>query len=457
MRRWNPPLDIAVGIRRWTKSRLGVMLLSTSFTQHFRTMPTTLDLVGMSRYMIRVGAALGLCATSVCVSYAQPARNARPAPSVSGSDQQPGVVRLTPIRTIGSLDGPPEYAFGQLTEMAVDKRGRLYTYDQKDHQLRAYDAAGKFVAKIGRRGSGPGEYQSVVGLTVVADSFIATHDPSLARISLFAPSGKLYRTISEPRATTWGGASFFADNAGRVFVRISVRKPGAREGSEGHDATAGARFLGFDTNGRLVDSIPVAFPKLAKPQPRGFYLMLAEGGHMAFLPEPTVVPSPTGAIIAGTGETMRFSITPRTGAPRVVEEPWTPVALTSGERANWEQWATHMSMQDKGRFTYTIPSRKPAYNDIRVDLDGRIWVSVFAAAEKRDITPRAASDTRPLLVWRQRATFNVYSTAGAFLGRVELPPLQGLIQVAGDQLFAMGKGPDDEQIITVYRVSGLKR
>ncbi len=185
--------------------------------------------------------------------------------------------------------------------------------------------------------------------------------------------------------------------------------------------------------------------------------MLAEEGHMAFLPEPVVVPSPTGAIVSGTGETMRFSSTPRQGAPRVVEPPWTPVALTSGERANWAQWATYMSKQDDGRFTYTIPSRKPAFNDIRVDLDGRIWVSMFATAEKRDITPRAAGDKRPLLVWRQRATFDVYRTAGAFLGRVELPPLQGLIQVAGDQLFAMGKGPDDEQIITVYRVSGLKQ
>ena len=108
-------------------------------------MPTTLELVGMSRHMIRVGAALGLCATSVCVSYAQPAAKARPAPSVAASAQQPGV-RLTPIRTIGTLDGPPEYAFGQLGEIAADRRGRMYTYDQKDHQLRAYDAAGKFVA-----------------------------------------------------------------------------------------------------------------------------------------------------------------------------------------------------------------------------------------------------------------------------------------------------------------------
>ena len=116
-----------------------------------------------------------------------------------------------------------------------------------------------------------------------------------------------------------------------------------------------------------------------------------------------------------------------------------------------------MSAQGDGRFQYSIPTRKPAYNDITVDLNGRIWVTVFAAAEKRDIPPRAAGDKRPLPVWRLRATFDVYSATGNLLGRVMLPPLQGLIQVTGDQLFAMGKGPDDEQIITVYRMSGLKQ
>ncbi|MEP6832225.1 MAG: 6-bladed beta-propeller [Gemmatimonas sp.] len=369
--------------------------------------------------------------------------------------QQP-VVRLTPIRTIGTLEGPPEYAFGQLGEIAVDKTGRLYTYDEKDHQLRVYDAAGKFVAKIGRRGSGPGEYQGVVGIAIVADSFVAVHDPGNARITLFEPSGKLYRTISELRATSWGGASFFADNAGRVFVRIPVRRAGANPQSEGPGAMIGAEFLGFDTKGRLVDSIPVVFPQLAKPLVRTFTLMLAEGTHSAFVSFPRVVPAPNGSLVGGTGETMKFTITPRVGATRVVEQPWTPVALTSAERSNWEEWATYFSKQDEGRFTYSIPTKKPAYNDIKIDLNGRIWVSIFAPAEKRDIPQRAAGDKRPLLVWRQRATFDVYSPTGALLGRAVLPPLQGLIQATGDQVFAMGKGPDDEQIITVYRMSGLK-
>jgi len=217
-----------------------------------------LRLLRASRRVVLAGTALCACtrgerAFGTRALHAQPARNAGRARGPSTLDQ-PSVVRLTPLRTIGRLEGPPEYAFGELGEIAVDKRGRLFAYDEKDHQLRAYDAAGSFVTRIGRRGSGPGEYQGIVGLTIVADSFVAIYDPSLARITLFEPSGKLYRTISEPRATSWGGESFFADNAGRVFVRIPVRRPGASEMAEGEGATAGARFLGFDTKGRFVDS-----------------------------------------------------------------------------------------------------------------------------------------------------------------------------------------------------------
>ena len=90
--------------------------------------------------------ALWLCVTVVRAPYAQQSRNALQTGTRSAA-YQPPVVRLTPIRTIGTLERPPEYAFGQLDEIAVDRSGRLYTYDQKEHQLRAYDAAGKFVAK----------------------------------------------------------------------------------------------------------------------------------------------------------------------------------------------------------------------------------------------------------------------------------------------------------------------
>lgn len=369
----------------------------------------------------------------------------------------PVEVKLTPVRTIGALDGPPEYAFGELGEIAVDRRGRMFTYDHKDRLLRAYDAAGKFTGTIGRQGAGPGEYRGVAGLAVVADSFLATFDPSLARLTLFDGAGKLARTITETRATTWGDASFFADNAGRAYVRIPIRRPGAGEQMEGEGIVIGARYLGYDTRGRLVDSISVTLPRLSKPQPRGFYIMLPEGGHMAFQPEPTIAPSPDGSIVSGTGETMRFTVTPRTGPVRVVEPAWKPVELTNAEHANWMQWATYMSARDNGRYTYTIPRVKPAYNGIKVDADGRVWVSIFAVAERRDIPPRAPGDKRPLLVWRQRATYDVYDLKGAYLGRVALPHGQSLIQAVGDQLWAMGKGPDDEQLIKVYRMSGMGR
>ncbi|MCC6244870.1 MAG: 6-bladed beta-propeller [Gemmatimonadaceae bacterium] len=361
-------------------------------------------------------------------------------------------LRLEPVQTIGALDGPPEYAFGELSTVVVDRRGRVYTYDEKDHQVRAYDANGRFFTTVGRKGGGPGEYRFVADMVILSDSLLVVFDPSSARLTVFAPSGKLVRTISEPRANSWGGKMLFASPQGRVFVRVSVRGAKSSLSESESRAALGARYLGFDVTGRLVDSVNAAFPRTVAPRPRSFYLMLAEGGHSAFQPSPTMVAAPDGSIIAGTGESMRFSVTPRQGPVRVIDRPWIAVALDRAERANWQAWAAYFSKQDGGRYRYDIPSVKPAYHDLAIDATSRVWVSVFATAERRDLAARAANDARPLLVWRQRATYDVYELSGTYLGRVILPHGEAMLQAIGDHVWAMGKGPDDEQRIIKYRL-----
>jgi hypothetical protein len=361
---------------------------------------------------------------------------------------------LTKVFSVGQLDGPPEYAFGSIDGIAVDAKGRFYLFDDKDTQIRQYDASGKFLRPIGKKGKGPGEYSINGGMAVVADTLLGLYDPGSARITLFYPDGKVVRTILEPRATNWGDDSFFGDVRGRSYVRVPVLRPGAAmEEMEMPGVMRGSRYLGFDTRGTLVDSIDFAPLPLRKTPPRGYYLMLPEGSQSNFLPEATSAASPLGTIVQGTGESMRFVIVPPTGAVLVVERPWTPVPVGREESANWKAWSDYFNQRDRGeKYPYAIPATKPAYKSIDVDLDGRIWVSVYTAAEKRDIPPRAAGDKRPLLVWRQRATYDVYDPGGVYLGRVVLPWLTGMIEARGDNVWVMGKGPDDEQIITVYRM-----
>lgn len=78
-------------------------------------------------------------------------------------------VRLVEEFSVGQVDGPTEYAFGRLDRIAVAPGGAFYTYDANDTQIRRYDAKGKYANAIGRKGGGPGEYQSVAAMAVTRD------------------------------------------------------------------------------------------------------------------------------------------------------------------------------------------------------------------------------------------------------------------------------------------------
>jgi hypothetical protein len=104
------------------------------------------------------------------------------------------------------------------------------------------------------------------------------------------------------------------------------------------------------------------------------------------------------------------------------------------------------------RRTYDISRAKPAIRGLTSDHLGRIWVDVFVEAEKRDEPARPAGDARPLLTWKERTTYDVFSPAGAYLGRIQLPAQAVLLDVYQDRLLLRTKGQEGEDHVAVYRI-----
>jgi hypothetical protein len=157
-------------------------------------------------------------------------------------------VKLTQVWAIGQVDGPDDIAFGRVDNATVDARGRMYVYDSNDGQIRQYAPDGKFVRNIGRKGKGPGEYEWVFGMDIADDSLLTTFDLNNARVSYFAPDGKLrtvYRPASHHRRHLRGRS------AAAACVDAPTRRAGDRwmnsrgESAIGVDAgTARRRFTG---------------------------------------------------------------------------------------------------------------------------------------------------------------------------------------------------------------------
>ena len=363
-----------------------------------------------------------------------------------------GPVTLAPVWTIGQIDGPEEQSFGNVGAVAVDRQRRFYVYDGQDKRIRQYAADGKFVRVVGRSGKGPGEYGWVYSMAILDDSLLAIHDLNNARVSYFGPDGKLVRGVSEPRAT-WGIDNVFTtDTRGRTYLPVP-RTPARGEAAMSEtEMTASPLVLVLGRDGRAVDSLSLP-SHLSHPPGQQFFLATADGGNYNFTVQSHHAMLRTGGYVFGTADRYRFVIQTLGAAPIVVERPWTPVSLTAEERDNWVRYADYFTEQSGGRRHYTIPDTKPAYRDLLVDADNRIWVSLYAAARKIDLPPAEPNRKSPRLFWQQAATYDIFDASGKYLGHVELPMRARVLAARGNAVWVLAKGPDDEEQIRLYTMN----
>lgn len=83
-----------------------------------------------------------------------------------------------------------DYIFGQLTYASVDYYGNIFVADKMDMQIRKFDANGKYLDRIGRRGRGPGEFSDISYLDIVDNDQLVVFDMLNARITFFDLNGK---------------------------------------------------------------------------------------------------------------------------------------------------------------------------------------------------------------------------------------------------------------------------
>ena len=348
-------------------------------------------------------------------------------------------VPLTPVWTIGQIDGPDELAFGMVSAFTVDRTGRFYVYDGKDAQIRQYDANARYVRNIGRKGKGPGEYEWVYGMDIVEDSLLAIHDLSTARVSFFAPDGTLRGSWQEPRATFGFENTFVVDRRGLLYLAVPRRAARGEAPIDESQMTARPSLLLMRRDGTQADSLVLPPHRTLAPR-EVFYLSTADGGNYNFVATSHHASLRSGGYVFGNGDASRFLIRPTAGPVRIVERAWPRVPVGSAERANWEEYAAHFTQLNGGRGSYTIPSVKPAFRGIVTDHDSRIWVSLYAPARKIDLPPRNDGRTSPRLYWQQPATYEVFSDQGEYLARVVLPMRARFLAARGNRLWGAGQG-----------------
>jgi hypothetical protein len=130
---------------------------------------------------------------------------------------------------IGSVDDENQMLTA-VQDIVVDGTGRVYVAQPQDNVVRVFDEEGRFVRTIGGPGQGPGEFERLVAIGLLADTLYAA-DLTSRRVAFFSLEGDLLGTVTirppvEPPFSAFGADMMYADGSVMAPVGVPVGMPG---------------------------------------------------------------------------------------------------------------------------------------------------------------------------------------------------------------------------------------
>jgi hypothetical protein len=95
-------------------------------------------------------------------------------------------IELTPGVRLGDRDGPGSIEHLE-SHVVRDSRGRYIIRGSYSTNLKVYSANGDFMRTVGRKGGGPGEFEGVAAIQILAGDTLLAFDWGTVRWSLFSP------------------------------------------------------------------------------------------------------------------------------------------------------------------------------------------------------------------------------------------------------------------------------
>jgi hypothetical protein len=349
--------------------------------------------------------------------------------------------------SIGTLNGPPEYEFGQVGDVAVDPNGGVYVFDGQVPALRYYDASGRYVRTLGGKGAGPGEYQDAsLGIVIRhRDGRVVLRDPRNSRLNIYAPDGSPLPPVPVTSGLFTQQATTL-DTANHMYLRIMTGQPERNKPWP-------IALLHLDDEGRIVDTLVP--PILADESVESVGTMFGRVKHWAF--------SPLGGFVVALSDRYRIEHFRRDGSVLRIERDVPPVAIHPEEKAELEamnDWRYRTQGQFMTTDKPTVPDVKGVIRAIAVGEDGRIWVRRYAPAEKGDSVQgfaRQGQEAPPTRFWHEPNVHDVFEPDGRYLGALRMPPRTGLSVMRGDQVWGVREGPEGESQVVRFRIVPQRR
>ncbi|MEW5926347.1 MAG: 6-bladed beta-propeller [Gemmatimonadota bacterium] len=314
-----------------------------------------------------------------------------------------------PVLRIGELDGAPEYQFERVVGAVRRADGGIVVADAGLRALRLYDAAGKFLRTVGRKGGGPGEFEELASVHLAPGDSLLAFDWRLRRISVFAPDGSPARSVNLPASID---AVFplphllgrLSDGSLLVGVGHRYRGGPATDGVR-HDSTD---YLRYSPAGVLLDTVAVV--------PSGESFVKTGFGRVGFTTAPLLFGKNSVSGLVGDrvvrGHNRAYEIgiySPEGRLERLIRReqkarPATRADFDALVAANLEE--LDRGWRDRMEQVYAAMPRvstMPFYSELLADDAQNLWVRDFSVQHGAG------------------STWTVFNAGGRMLGVVAMP------------------------------------
>lgn len=276
-------------------------------------------------------------------------------------------ISAVPTTSIGVVEGDSAYLFQRIVDARFTSGGLIVVADGGLSVIREYDGDGTFVAQMGGRGNGPGEFQSLRDIWTIPPDTVGAWDSRALRLTYFGSDRTAAGTVTLESANAAIGVARLDFLAGRL-----------RDGSLVVGSVALADGLGADRV--TIERISPSGEHLARlGETTGLVrARLAERviGPIPFSPYPYVATH--GDIVYHTNGTKPLVTAWSTTGDRVIAFPPHEYDV---ER-EWSALAAEVETRNVEPFVRAVataprPEWIPHLAGLLIDEAGRIWAKRY--------------------------------------------------------------------------------
>ncbi len=347
-------------------------------------------------------------------------------------------IALELVRKIGDVDTEDEhFAFNFPSDVAVGKDGSIYILDAANTRIQKFDPDGKYLASIGRKGQGPGEFMMPDTIGFDKDGNLVVADSPQNRIHVIIGGGKDVRSIAVKEQMVSGLRPLPSGEFAGKASTFSFPRPG--QPAKTIDEMRLFRRIAAD--GRIAGS----FGRLTD---LGDAMSSAMGNALQFDVDGD------GALLVSFNAQNRI-------------EKYAPDGTLVWRADRPLGYDTEVKKKGKmeqrgGGFMMSEPEMNSCSAGIAVDAKGRAWVVTYARQLKENekvqtsmmmsggpggvsnvsVKTEGNTEVRTTDAFR----LEIFDADGVLLGEIPITHFADVIRIAGDRLFLI----DRERGVTVY-------